>query len=226
MPEITQTIPDIERCALTILANDAEEAIHPVLRDWVRAVANDPNEQRRLEEFPIDPERQKPWCRLPDPDVPGRRTMRELIDGCNWIDTSDELAYRSPEFAYDYAKALLHLAADVVWFRRQGRPEGDQTNPIMGAGTPVAYRIPSLAASVAEYCQAVQRAWARRRRAERYSLDSVSDVLDAALAEIRYWDDPDPTGARWRLNGRDALAALRRLAAAVDAALLAAEESR
>ncbi len=146
-------VPDIERAACQIIADDARLVTHPVLRAYVEALLKDITFKEGF----------------------------DVSAGNAWAPSAEVVAYAAGEgfslpadgrwgaqFADDWGAdhygdtpanqmkrdrdiALARLAYAVASYRREGRPGGDQTHAIHGVGGPVALVTSSLAAAVAEY---------------------------------------------------------------------------
>lgn len=169
-------VPDIERAALTMLADG--EPGHPLARAYVHALVHDPAEQRFLRDFLAG-----------EPDLPSddaldqagygpRRAVLEYDDPGPWYRVGDPdqespnqespIRWRRGEAGWRARLdiAALRLAVEVVAFRRAGRPAGDQVSAIGTPAMRVGYLTTSLAAAVAGYVRDVRSAYGWRRRTE------------------------------------------------------------
>ena len=161
---------EIERAAVTLLARD--RATHPVLKIWMHAIANDPDEMRQIWTFAWE-ERDSEYsddytlqsiCKHVGYAYPQTEWDHDVnIHSLIWDRTPAGQYTKSDNPANDqYEKhdghsdrIILALADAIVDYRQAGRPDGDQTHTIMGMGSPLLRVSTSLAAAVVEYHVAV-----------------------------------------------------------------------
>lgn len=182
-PEIY--VPDIERAACQILADDAHLITHPVLRAYVEALLINPAFADRF-----DAGAGSAWT--PSAEVvvyangegfplPGRGKWGEQFAtswGPNYYGDTD-----ADQLKRDRDIMIGQFAYAIGAYRRDGRPDGDQTQALHGIGGPVALVTSSLAAAVADYHRALTSHYADelailRRRLRRLSPQVNSDEDD------------------------------------------------
>lgn len=175
----TFTAPDIERAALTIIADG--EPGHPLARAYVHALMRDPAEQRFLRDFlagepglPTDAALDR-WGYGP------LRAVLEYGEPLRFYvvgDPDQDIPYRYRRSEGGWLglldAAALRLAVEVAAFRRAGRPAGDQVSVIGTPAMRVGYLTTSLAAAVADYVRDVRSAYGWRRMEEEFEADEAS----------------------------------------------------
>jgi len=156
----TTTVTDIERAAVTILSQSLPR--HPWLTWWVDSLALHPDESRSLATFA-----QAAPAVLPEygyPTVEPTNAFQAITNGGAYPAPSD--ADDSPLTTDEarrvklFDRAIALLAQALVTYRKDGRPDGDQTAELPDAVTVTT----SLSAAVAEYVQAIQNIWAGELR--------------------------------------------------------------
>lgn len=156
---------EIERAAVTLLARD--QAVHPVLKQWVKAIAGDPGEMRHVTVFAWD-ERDSEYnddyslrsiCQHLGYAYPDREWSGVNVHSLIWNGepAGEYTGHKHPanvqyrEWNGRHDRILLALADAIVDYRLAGRPDGDQTHTIQGMGSHLMRVSTSLAAAVVEY---------------------------------------------------------------------------
>jgi len=182
---VEMRISDIERATCQILHDDAHLITHPVLRAYIEALLIDPT---FVDSF--DAGAGGAWT--PSAEVvayasgegfplPERGAWGEQFAtswGPNYYGDTD-----ANQFKRDQDIMIGQLAYAIGKYRRDGRPDGDQTRALHGIGGPVALVTSSLAAAVADYHRALTEHYADelailRRRLRRLALQADSDEDD------------------------------------------------
>lgn len=167
---IVHTSPtDIERAAITMLLNSGYG--HYGLQAWIKAVAQDPNEIRSIDDFlfetPCDygttvetysgtwanwlvENGYKAWRKLYD----NKDAFEEIFDGKHVKKMFPDLDRKEQGYIEMRDQAVLQLAYAIVEYRVSGRLDGDQTSSVYG----LINVTTSLAAAVAEYHEHIRNA--------------------------------------------------------------------
>lgn len=161
---------EIERAAITILMSSrghSPRADHVGLREYIRALAQNPNEMKSLDTYiwettaTLDDGREfrlqqlcqqtgyECWQKQYDRD---HNAFGAILD--------HEPRGRKPATGEERRLALIddaaaRLSSAIADYRLAGRPAGDQTHTVSGMGTPLLNVTTSLAAAVAEYHERV-----------------------------------------------------------------------
>lgn len=153
MTTITTFVPDVERAACQILADDAGRITHPVLRAYVEALLADPD---FADSF--DAGAGSAWTPsaevVTDAEGEGFRAPADGTWGVQFADSWGPDCYGEThmnQLSREVDRAIGQLACAIRTYRSDGRPGGDQTRVIHGVGGPLARETSSLAARLAEY---------------------------------------------------------------------------
>jgi len=178
-------VPDIERAACQILRDDARLITHPVLRAYVEVLLID---LAFADSF--DAGAGSAWTPSAEVVAYAAGEGFPLPERGKW---GEQFATSwGPDYYGDDGKRqaqrdrdaiIAQLAYAVRTYRRDGRPNGDQTHALHGVGGPVALVTSSLAAAVADYHRALTSHYADelailRRRLRRLAPQVNSDEDD------------------------------------------------
>ena len=153
----TTFVPDVERAACQILADDSGRITHPVLRAYVGALLADPDFADSL-----DAGAGSAWA--PNVEVvayavgEGFRAPADGKWGAQFANSWGPDYYGDThmnQLSREVDLAISQLAYAIREYRVEGRPSGDQTHAIHGVGGPLALETSSLAARLAEYHSAM-----------------------------------------------------------------------
>lgn len=166
MVQISQTVTEVERVAITLLHN-ARVVDHPGLSTWVEAMGTNANEMRHLDDYLLETNTQ-----INDVDVSWAEALRRAgfivptkefdRDNSTWSAIFDKSVYlnqddidEETDYWAEWNKIILLLADALRDYRVAGRPSGNQTHKIHGMGGPLLNIQTSLAAAIAEYHQRI-----------------------------------------------------------------------
>lgn len=164
-------LPDIERCALTLLAR--AQITHPAIKLWIDRMVTDGDYQTALEEYvPVDgfdvgapisaggffqTDYNWPYTLIDSPE-----REEDIENG----DAYPPIIRENRRHWIELDQAASTLAQQVLYYRRNGRQSGDVTIPVHGGGDPLVLLHTSLAANVANY------------------LTKISHIYDARIERI------------------------------------------
>lgn len=158
-PQLSDTVTEVERVAITLLARRSTN--HPGLALWIRTMAENPAEMRSLDDFIaeslddngerlLDSLQSDGWV-VSDNRLMGKRTFAAIMDQKpkgRYIQSAESKAWNQANYT---DRITYFLAYALCQYRDAGRPSGDQTSSIMGMGGPLVVVSTSLAAAIVEY---------------------------------------------------------------------------
>jgi hypothetical protein len=153
-PILHDSPTEIERAVITLLLEFG--ARHPLLEQWIRAMASDPDEFRSLNEFALA-EHRDAWEDLTHdgwaiPKGTGwDGSLTDAITDRRAHTLSDPDPVGEWKRANEHDFTTYYLASALREYRYMGRPSGDQSHLIQGMGAPLLRVTTSLAAQLAEY---------------------------------------------------------------------------